>query len=214
MRCCLCRRLAVEIGDKAVEPDQIEEERILARAGEYRDRTILRNYRHFWRRIRRSLSGEPIDDDVVREKRPVGLTRGIGCETWGIVIERREDEIDRRGRDALGDRVGRGAEVETIKRIRLEMVGNAEARIRYRLGAQHDDKIAASTGRVAAGWVAEHVDVVDVDRAVVVDCWRVAVVGRHRRHRQRDRKGRRDPEHDSPHPEFRHRFSPCSLLRS
>jgi hypothetical protein len=85
--------LIFELGDKAVEPDQIEEERILARAGEGCDagsrladaaisgavpqrQRRRASYRRQWRYSGSPLSGEPFHDDTVRNDRPVCLAKG------------------------------------------------------------------------------------------------------------------------------------------
>jgi len=102
---------------------------------------------------------------------------------WAVA-ERSEDEVD------AGSRPGvlSGGEVEAIERVLLEVIGGPEQRVGKRLGAQRDDQLASRPAR-AIRRVAEHVNVVDADRAVTIDCRRRAVIRPHRRDDAKQRCG-------------------------
>jgi hypothetical protein len=78
----------------------------------------------------------------------------------------------------------------------LEVIGRPELGIGYGLSAQHHDQVLAEAGHLLARRIAEHKDIVDIDRAVLVDGWRVAVVSSHSwRHDQKGQGGSHSEQH-------------------
>ena len=80
-------------GDRAVEPDEVEKERVFARSGENLDLAGGRDLRHLMSGVEPSLRGEPFDHDLVGEHRPERLARVMRSKAVWAVAERSEDEV-------------------------------------------------------------------------------------------------------------------------